>query len=289
MKIASNIYEMLIRELASAFIKKDFIHKFSSSANPEIQQIVSYIKKKPKLALFPYAELEKYKSYNVTVKRDKGNGLFYTVYNGKKMYLSKKFKLKYHAVRYMRNLIMEQDSKSPHRYLTSQFNVKSDDIIYDIGAAEGIFALDVIDKAKKIYLFECDPGWIEALQYTFAPYKNKIEIVNKYVSDINDDNNITIDYFTEHFNENSVVNFIKMDIEGYEEAALRGAAHTLDTQADLKLATCIYHLPHQEEDVKKLLSSFDNTPTDGYMLYYYDYNIAEDYLRHGVLRSVKKV
>ena len=288
MKIASNIYEMIIREITSIFIKKDFIKKFSTSSEPEIQQIVNLVKKKPKLVLFPYSELEKYSSYNVTVEKDKSNGLFYTIYKGKKMYLSKKFKLKLHAKRYIRNLIMEQDSSSPHRYLTPQFNVVSGDIVYDIGAAEGIFALDVIETAKKIYLFECNPGWVEALQYTFAPYKDKIEIINKYVSDNNNDNNITIDYFTEQLNESSTVNFIKMDIEGYEEPALKGAAHTLSTQTNLKLATCIYHLPHQQEHISKLLSSFENTTSDGYMIYYYDYNIKEDYLRHGILRSTKK-
>lgn len=289
MKIASNVFEMLMREFASVFLKYNFIKKNAASTQPEIMQIIEYIRKKPKLVLFPYKELEKYSSSDITVEKDKANGLFFTQYNGKKMYLSRKFKFKAHAVRYIRNLIMEQDAKSPHRYLTPDFNVNTNDIVYDIGAAEGIFTLDVIDKAKKIYLFECDKGWIEALKYTFEPYKDKIEIVNKYISNINDDNNITIDDFTNNRNEFSIVNFIKMDIEGYDEAALQGAVKTLESQTNLKLATCVYHLPHQEESIKKYLSSYSNTTSDRFMLYYYDYNISDDYLRHGVLRSKKKI
>lgn len=51
-------------------------------------------------------------------------------------------------------------------------------IVADIGTAEGIFALNIIHSVKKVYLFECDPEWIIPLEKTFAPWINKIEIVN---------------------------------------------------------------------------------------------------------------
>ena len=67
--------------------------------------------------------------------------------------------------------------------------------LLDIGAAEAVFTLDTIDYIDRAYLFECDEAWIEALEATFAPWNDKIMIVRKYVSDVDDDNNITLDTF----------------------------------------------------------------------------------------------
>ena len=60
---------------------------------------------------------------------------------------------------------------SSHSY---HFNINytSTDIAVDAGAAEGIWSLDIIDKIKELYLFECDDDCIEPLRATFAPWKN---------------------------------------------------------------------------------------------------------------------
>ncbi len=50
-----------------------------------------------------------------------------------------------------KSLLAEHDKRSPHRYLTSTFHPENGDIIIDVGAAEGISALNNIEKAKKIF------------------------------------------------------------------------------------------------------------------------------------------
>jgi len=102
-------------------------------------------------------------------------------------------------------------------------------VLLDVGAAEAIFALNAIDLVEKAYLFECEKEWIDALELTFAPWKYKVEIVHKYVSDRNNGNHITIDNFLEEKSKKNL--FIKMDIEGYEQAALKGATKTFDDKA----------------------------------------------------------
>ena len=44
---------------------------------------------------------------------------------------------------------------------------------------ESFLLENYVDVASKIYLFECDPVWIEALEKTFEPYKDKVVIVPK--------------------------------------------------------------------------------------------------------------
>jgi len=52
------------------------------------------------------------------------------------------------------NLCIEQDKDSPHRYEADGYIVQEGDVIADVGAAEGIWALNYTEKAGKIYLFE---------------------------------------------------------------------------------------------------------------------------------------
>jgi 16S rRNA A1518/A1519 N6-dimethyltransferase RsmA/KsgA/DIM1 with predicted DNA glycosylase/AP lyase activity len=39
-----------------------------------------------------------------------------------------------------------------------------------------------VSGVNRIYMFEYDKEWIAALETTFEPYKDKVEIINKYVS-----------------------------------------------------------------------------------------------------------
>src|SRR5205085_2663461 len=89
-------------------------------------------------------------------------------------------------------LLIEQDEQSPHRYLTKQFNLENGSVVVDIGTAEGNFALSVIEKVSLIYLFEADEQWAEALHATFDPWKDKVRIINKYVSDHESENSVSL-------------------------------------------------------------------------------------------------
>ena len=123
-------------------------------------------------------------------------------------------------------------------------------ILLDIGAAEGIFTLNAIEQISHAYLFECDEEWIEALEATFAPWKEKITIVRKYVSDTDEGDYITLDrYFQETTSGKRF--FLKMDIEGYERKALKGAQQLLK-QADVSGAVCLYHRKDDKEVIQKI-------------------------------------
>lgn len=178
----------------------------------EINQALDYIKNNG-IHVFPYPFIDKYNAGNIILEKDVANGLYYIIRNNKKLYF--RSNITYKTARNIYNcLLVEQDPDSPHRYLTENFDITENDILVDIGCAEAFLALDVIDKVKKIYLFEYEDAWIEALQHTFAPWKDKVEIIKKYVSDHTDNNCITIDDFFHNREEKPT--FIKIDVEGAE-------------------------------------------------------------------------
>lgn len=113
--------------------------------------------------------------------KDKSNGLFYVNHKGKRLYFKRE--LSKSAIKDLyRCLCIEQDKDSPHSYSFGEMSFQNE-IVADIGAAEGIWGLSLIESVKTLYLFECDEGWIEALNLTFSPWKEKVRIINKYVSD----------------------------------------------------------------------------------------------------------
>lgn len=95
----------------------------------------------------------------------------------------------------------------------------------DIGAAEGLLSLDCVETACIVYIVEADPVWIPALTATFEQLKDKCTIVNKFVSDHNDNTNIRLD--TLLCNESNHQLFIKMDIEGGETNVLNASKEWL--------------------------------------------------------------
>jgi len=123
--------------------------------------------------------------------------------------------------------------------------MRDGDVVFDIGAAAGIFGLDTIERAKKFFLFECSPIWIEPLNKTFEPWEEKTLVVEKMISDHTDAalNFITVDDFvlTGEYGGNKTSIFIKADIEGAELSLLRGAQQTLENTNDVRIALTYYH------------------------------------------------
>lgn len=248
--------------------------------------VLSYLKAND-LAVFPYKFPEDYKATDIEIFTDTERNLLYMLWEGKKLYYKKGGSLK-KAQEYFNSLRLEQDVRSPHRYLTNDFNVMDNDVVVDVGAAEGNFSLSVIERVKHVYLFEMDNKWIEALEATFAPWKDKVTIVQKFVSDKTFDNHITLDDF---FNDKGGVDFIKGDVEGVEADVLNGARGLIDKQNKIKVAICTYHRQEDAESLNAMLAGmgFMNSFSDGYMIYYYGRSnvVKEPYLRKAVLRAVK--
>jgi len=264
-------------------IRHHFLSLDPNKQEPETREIIEYFEKN-NFSIFPYDFIQKYGSLKIKFFYDKTCGMHYVLHNGKRMYFPKNWTAK-QGKSYYRALCMEQDENSPHRYETADFIPKNDDIIVDVGAAEGIWALTYAEVAKKIYLFECDSGWEQALQKTFEPYKEKTIMVNKYVSDKSEGENITLDdYF-----DNETINFIKADIEGYELKLLKGMAKILTREKDLKLLLCAYHNKKDEEELKNGLGKFGfyTECSKRYMLFAQDKNIEPPYVRRGLVRARK--
>lgn len=230
------------------------------------------------LMTIPYPFVFEYQEKSIECLFDQQLEMFYINHFGKKMYFQKSYS-KENIIHIYRGLIIEQDIRSPHRYV-KDINCLNGKILLDIGAAEAMFSLDTIEMVSHVYIFECDENWIEALTATFAPWKDKVTIVRKYVSDINDENNITIDCFMEGKEKTNL--FLKMDIEGYEQAALRGATNTLKEAQDISFSICTYHKKNDAVEIANILQSngFEYEQTDGYL--YFVKN-----LRKAIIRRIK--
>jgi hypothetical protein len=248
----------------------------------ERRDVLDYLKQHL-LAIFPYSYTGKYNSKKVFVYLDAEKEMRYILQDGKRLYFKKGWSEEQVQTSY-NGLLIEQDCLSPHRYETDEFHVSEGDVVIDAGVAEGNFALSVIEKVKKIYLFEVDETWIEALNVTFAPWKDKVIIVNKYVSDNNKGNCITLDAFL----GNEKIDFIKADIEGAERQLFNGGVILLK-QTPMKVVLCTYHRHDDAEMLNQMLieKGFHTEFSKGYMIFIYDNKLNVPYLRRGLIRATK--
>lgn len=221
------------------------------------------------------------------VKYDRENDLYYGLYEGKRLYFNKDVDTLEKALTALNGLAAEQSENSPHKYLDGDFQVKEGDVVFDVGCADGNFALSVIDKASKIYLFEADEQWMTPLRLTFAPYMDKVEIVRKYVDERSGEKTVSLDDFCQSKGIDHV-DMVKMDIEGYEENVLKGAARLLQNKKINRIAVCTYHKPEDEENLGKILCDYDKTMAKGYMLgalIHEIYEIKPPYFTKGIMRA----
>ncbi|MFN5423395.1 MAG: FkbM family methyltransferase [bacterium] len=251
--------------------------------DPERKEVIEFVKKNG-VEVFPYSFTEQYVESDIDVFLDEQSGMRYVLMDGKRLY----FKKRWTASRIRRSfhdLSLEQDNKSPHRYLSEDFKLADGDVLADVGAAEGNFSLSVIEAVKKVYLFESDPEWIEALKKTFEPWREKVEIIPKFISDKNDARNYTGD----NFFADKELNFLKIDVDGGERKLLKGFDDILSQRTNLKIALCTYHQHDDEIEFSALLRNkgFSVTPSRGYMIFYYDKKLKAPYLRRALLRAVK--
>jgi Methyltransferase FkbM domain len=282
------IYEKLIpKSIRLQWLKNKIVKYLGDRVlNDEQREVYEYLQNH-KLSVFPYVFPQKYIPNDIFIETDPNNGLYYTLWEGKKLYYKNGHQFNKAQV-YFNSLLLEQDPLSPHRYLTATFDVDINDVIVDVGAAEGNFSLSVIEKVKQVYIFEVEKDWIKALEATFEPWKEKVKIVQKYVSDQDTNMSIRLDTF---FNKNQKVNFIKADVEGAEAQVINGASDLIKAQTNLKIAICTYHRQADAEDLDKLLKNkgFENSFSDKYMIFYYGKTniVKPPYLRKAVLRATK--
>lgn len=239
--------KMRFTEPVIPILENRLLEKYKSQLNnldavsEELKVVLSYLKHNP-LRMYCYSFYDEYLRKKSELWHDEKKGLYYGKYDGKRMYLARRFNTYQKARAYFNAVIMEQDSRSPHCYWNDEQLCRASGVGVDVGAAEGIFALKIIEQIQHIYLIEADEEWVEALQYTFESYKDKVSIIKKFAGDADCEKCAKLDTILDA----PKIDFLKMDIEGMELEALRGAEKII-LNNKMELAVCVYH--HQKDNV----------------------------------------
>ncbi len=260
----------------------DFFINNEASLKEEERLAFSYIKKHG-IVLFPHSFSEKHGQLNIEPMEDESYP-YVLLDEGKRLYFKENWQSD-HVKSCYRGLLREQDPESPHRYLTEHFSPDADDHVFDVGAAEGIFTLFVVDKAKNVSVFEYDKDWLAALNKTLHKYQDQVTIIDKYVSNNSTKNSIKLDDMI-GTDQNKL--FFKIDVEGAEMKVLEGMKNILgNASKKIKILIATYHNQDDAQIIKNYLENFGFKTefSKNFMLYYFDRNQKPPFLRRGILRA----
>jgi len=293
-KKCSDRYAALAERHRKEKWKRKFLSYHKDTDDAEIQEMVAYIQKTGQFNMIncelqiDYTELGTPLFYCSEKKK------LYLIEGGHRLYFSAK-QDKSHAMSLYRSLKQEQDVNSPHRYIDdidmerikAAKNAGKRVVIYELGAMEGMFSLNLIEYADEVHIFECDREWEEALKCTFEPWIDKVRIVNQYVSDHSDETHICIDDYCER-NLSDTLLIVKMDIEGNERLALNGMKHTLERADDFLCFVCAYHRQDDEKVIREFFEGYKIRNTKGYFCFHSadDYDVP--YVRRCLLKISKQ-
>lgn len=261
-------------------IRDLIMEKYCDSKEPETKEIMDYIKEH-EMSVFNMIldrSGERYQVYCDSPEEDP-----YIWIDDKRMYYPKEF-LDINTTPFLYDIYAEQSSNSPHLYIPSWKFVSKNSIIVDAGAREGNFALKYVNESKKIYIFECEKKWCRALSKTFSPYRHKVSIHNSFLGNSNNGNMQTLDRVI-----SESIDFLKMDIEGAEINALKGAEKVLG-KSHAFCSICAYHNSDDKIKIENILNSYGykTSTSSGYMLYGWDdffYELLD--FRRGVVYGQK--
>ncbi|MBR1647333.1 MAG: FkbM family methyltransferase [Selenomonadaceae bacterium] len=259
-------------------LKQFMIQKYAEVQDPDIQATLEYWKTN-KLSVFNQ-HIDTDGGIGHSVFFDDPCGLpnvYFETFDGtlRKMFFPRDFEFtEINGEKFVINLTREQEPTSPHLYIKGEHKINPGDIIIDAGVCEGNFALKYVDICSKMYLFECEPRWVEVLEQTFRDYRDKVTIIPKFLSDVTDDKNITLDDALPDFRGQNI--FIKMDIEGAEPKALRGAKRIL-TNNRVKASVCAYHNADDCIRIKGIFRKYgyEVSTSNGWMVFAYDPKIFD--------------
>jgi len=273
------------QQMVNKFRTQRIIHMYQNSEDTEIKNILNWLNTHD-ISVRNCSENTKRFIYKVYFDENRGE-YPYVIFDGKRMYYPKDFAFEIEGgEKFLTNIVeCDQYIGSPHLYIQGAHKINKGDVIVDAGTAEGNFTLSHIDTISKAYLIESDKRWLEALRMTFEPYKDKVVLVPKMLSDEETDSSITLDALI----QNNRIDFIKMDIEGAETSALLGGINVLKDN-NVKLSICSYHRKRDAEYIRFILESLGYivNHTEGYMFFLFDKNIDKTLdFRRGVLYASK--
>lgn len=240
-------------------LKHKFLYYYRDDQELKQNGIYQYVEEHG-LTMYPYSWFDKLQDEIKEVYEE--DGYKYIFYKGKKCFYPKEYSTD-DVLNSANFFIKEQQLMSPHCYIPNDEWKICGGIVVDCGSAEANFTLDVIDDVDKIYVVEGDSMWWEPLEKTFKDYNGKVKIIKKYLDSYRHEGYDTIDGFVVE----DKINFIKMDIEGYELKALYGAREHIKKSDDLKLSVCTYHNHEDHETIKIYLESLgcECTYSNGYL------------------------
>ncbi len=152
-----------------------------------------------------------------------------------------------------------------HYYENGNMKVERGDVVVDIGASEGLFALSIVNRCEKVLIIEPDAHFFDALLKTFNKYiPEKAELFKVAVGSTNSfigmenngilstvsgqPGNITMKTLDEILGDREKIDYIKADIEGYEMEMLKGAVKTISKHKP-KLIITTYHEPNDYKEI----------------------------------------
>lgn len=167
------------------------------------------------------------------------------------------------------------DKDDWHYYQKLHTEVEQGEIILDIGTAEGLLPISVIDKCEHIYMIEPSKTFCKCLEKTFSKFSDKVTIFNTAVG--NDDGIISFDEnslegMVSHeidenidkisiqkidtlFNNNEKITYLKADIEGFELEMLKGSEKTIKRNKP-KIAITTYHTQNNPEEIIAIIKGY---------------------------------
>ena len=142
------VYRILVpKPLRTVILKKTLRNKIlkhfatlpPDTVNDEQKEVLKFLEIN-KVRIFPYPFHDNYSPESIEVMYDREKDMRYVLQEGKRLYFKRRWGGKKIQRAYC-ELMREQDPNSPHRYLTDSFSIGNDDVLADIGAAEGNFSL----------------------------------------------------------------------------------------------------------------------------------------------------
>lgn len=166
------------------------------------------------------------------------------------------------------------DENDWHYYQKEHTKVENGEIILDIGTAEGLFPLTVIDRCEQVYLVEPGRQFVDCLKMTFASHSEKISLFNVAVGNTDGEIPFTEDSLDGKVSDSSSedayqipifkidtllkdkkITYLKADIEGFEYEMLLGASQTI-RQNKPKIAITTYHTENDPKAIIELVKSY---------------------------------
>lgn len=185
------------------------------------------------------------------------------------------------------DMYFEVNCPNAHRFDCASTQIAPGDIVLDVGCCEGFFALRALEQgAARVYCFEPGRAACRALGKTFEREvgEGRVEIVASLLGNISGEL-----LFREHPSDPSVsaviptsstpdkycykvpvtsldafvaekgldrVDFVKVDVEGFELDVLRGGVEMIAKHRP-KIAIAAYHRPEHASEIRRLLGEID--------------------------------